>query len=219
MAEHQGATEGATEPAIVSVNWLKQNLDKVVILDASFYLPAMNKDADEEFAKAHIPNALRWDIDKIARPSVSGLPHMMPPAMQIVQEAEHRGINHNTHVVVYDQLGVFSSPRMWFTLKTIGHEKVSVLNGGLPAWVKAGFETHSGDATECEPKSYVLDAKPGRLATCNLKTMICSLEREDTLIMDARPAARFQGKAAEPRPGLKSGHMPHSKSLHSLLCV
>lgn len=199
--------------SIVSVEWLNDNLDKVVVLDASFYLPTSNKNADVEFDAAHIPNALRWDIDKIARPDAFGLPHMMPSTAQILAEAGARGINQNTHVVIYDQVGIFSSPRLWFTLKTVAHEKVSVLNGGLPAWIKAGYPTQSGAPVPAVTKSYQLDAKPGRLATCHLKTMISSLERDDTIIMDARPEARFKGEAPEPRAGLTSGHMPHSMSL------
>lgn len=197
---------------LVEAQWLHDNLDQVVVLDASFYLPTMAKNADAEFAKAHIPSAMRWDIDKIASASPTDLPHMMPSIMQIISEAQARGINDKTHIVVYDQIGLFSSPRLWFTFKTLGHERVSVLNGGLPAWVKAGFGTLAGEEVRPAAKTYTLDAKPGRMATCHLKTMINSLERDDTVILDARPEARYMGTAPEPRAGLTSGHMPHSQS-------
>ena len=128
--------------SLVSADWLKENLNDVVVLDASYYLATMGKDADEEFRNLHIPGAQRWNIDEIAD-KTSTLKHMMPEPKVVAQAAGARGIGRETPVVVYDQLGMFSAARVWLTLQTIGHPQVALLDGGLPAW---SGETASGDA-------------------------------------------------------------------------
>ena len=188
--------------SLVTAEWLAQHLDEVVVIDGSYYLATMGKNADEEFRRAHIPGALRWDIDAVADKS-SDLKHMMPSADVVARAAGEHGIGKDTPVVVYDQLGMFSAARVWLTLKTIGHEKLALLDGGLPCWQGP---TASGDAAPVEAVEY----KPfeSTALTVDRHTVLAALNAADTFILDARAAARFNAAAPEPVAGLVGGHMP-----------
>lgn len=188
--------------SLVSADWLAANLDQVVVLDGSYYLATMGKDADNEFRKGHIPGALRWDIDAIADHD-STLKHMMPAAAVVAQAAAERGIARDTPVVVYDQLGMFSAARVWLTLKTIGHDQVSLLDGGLPCW-RGVLAT--GEADPVTPAVY--ENFSSQTVTVNRQAVQTALVASDTFVLDARSAARFNSVAPEPVAGLKSGHMP-----------
>lgn len=187
---------------LVSAGWLQQHLDQVVVLDGSYYLPAMGKDAEAEFIKAHIPGALRWDIDRIADQS-SGLKHMMPPAQQVADAAGELGIDRDTAVVVYDQPGMFSAARVWLALKSIGHEKLALLDGGLPQW-RGPLE--QGSANAVSPLDY--GHHTPHVNTVGRAAVLSALDDDDACVVDARSADRFKGLAAEPVPGLRGGHMP-----------
>ncbi|MEM7257046.1 MAG: sulfurtransferase, partial [Pseudomonadota bacterium] len=188
--------------SLISAGWLEENLDQVVVLDASYYLAAMGKDADEEFTRAHIPGAQRWNIDEIADKS-SSLKHMMPPPQVVAQAAGARGIDRQTQVVVYDQLGMFSAARVWLALRTIGHPHVALLDGGLPAW-QAG--TASGAADAVTPVVY--EPFDSFALTVDRQVVLDALDATDAFILDARSAGRFNGVDPEPVAGLRSGHMP-----------
>ena len=188
--------------SLVSADWLAANLDQVVVLDGSYYLATMGKNADEEFRRGHIPGAQRWDIDVIADTS-SDLKHMMPSPGVVARAAGARGISKETQVVVYDQLGMFSAARVWLTLKTIGHENVALLDGGLPSW---RGELASGDAAAAQQTTY--DEHSAHPLTVDSKAVLGALNGADALVLDARSAARFNSLAPEPVAGLKSGHMP-----------
>ncbi len=187
---------------LVSAHWLTENLEDVVILDGSYYLPSMGKDADAEFAKGHIPNAQRWNIDHIADTS-SGLKHMMPSAQVIAEAAAARGISRDTTVVVYDQLGMFSAARVWLALKSVGHEKVALLDGGLPCW---HGELASGSSSTVA--SLVYGEYSAHINTVDRNTVFAALTDKAVSVVDARAADRFYGEAPEPQANLRSGHMP-----------
>ncbi|MBU6449883.1 MAG: sulfurtransferase, partial [Rhodospirillales bacterium] len=115
----------------------------IVLLDATYFLPSENQDAAANFSAAHIPGARFFDVDKVAD-ATSGLPHMLPSPEIFAASVAAMGVSDETHVVVYDQRGIFSAPRVWWMFRVFGHEKVQVLDGGLPGWVKAGGVTTSG---------------------------------------------------------------------------
>lgn len=188
--------------SLVSVGWLQENLEDVVVLDATYYLSTMGKNAHEEYEKAHIPGALRWNIDVIAD-TTSPLKHMMPEPHVIAQAAGERGIARNTRVVIYDQLGMFSAARVWLALKTIGHPNVALLDGGLPAW---RGEVASGAAGAVS--AVVYEPFDRRVLTVDRNVVMEALDAADVLILDARSAGRFNGSDPEPVAGLRSGHMP-----------
>jgi thiosulfate/3-mercaptopyruvate sulfurtransferase len=187
---------------IVSAEWLMQNLAKVRLLDASWYMPADKRDAKAEFEAAHIPGAVFFDIDALSDHSTS-LPHMLPPPDQFARDASALGIGDGDMVVVYDGAGIFSAPRVWWTLKAMGHDKVAVLDGGLPAWKAAGGALESGPA---RPVAAKFTTRPNNGLVRDFDAVKAALG--NIQVLDARSAPRFEGSEAEPRPGLKSGHMP-----------
>lgn len=188
--------------SLVSAEWLQQHIDAVVVLDGSYYLSTMGKDADAEFNEGHIPGAQRWDIDQIAD-KTSGLKHMMPPASVIAQAAGERGIDQSTMVVVYDQIGMFSAARVWLALKSIGHRQVALLDGGLPAW---RGELEEGVSQSVSPLVY--GAMKPQINTVQRMQVLAALDDNNKCVLDARAADRFHGRAPEPVAGLKGGHMP-----------
>ncbi len=188
--------------SLVSAQWLQDNLEQVVVVDASYYLATMGKDADDEFAKAHIPGAQRWNIDLIAEPHAS-LKHMMPTPQVVAEAAAARGISRDSKVVIYDQLGMFSAARVWLTLKTIGHPEVALLDGGLPAWTG---KVAAGEAGVVKAVSYG-EIEATKL-TVDRQIVLDALDATDAFILDARSSGRFNGIDPEPVAGLRSGHMP-----------
>ena len=192
---------------IVSAEWLKQNLDKVRVLDASWYMPADKRDPKAEFAAAHIPGAVFYDIDALSDLSTP-LPHMLPTPEQFSRDAAALGIGDHDMIVVYDTAGLFSSARVWFAFKAMGHDKIAVLDGGLPAWKAAGGSLVSGQP----------DPKPARFTARFNPALVRDFDGVkaalgNTQILDARSAPRFEGSEPEPRAGLKSGHMPGAANL------
>ena len=192
---------------IVSAEWLKQHLDAVRILDASWYMPADKRDPKAEFEAAHIPGAVFYDIDTLSDRDTS-LPHMLPVPEQFAQDAGALGINDGDMVVVYDGTGIFSAPRVWWVLKAMGHDKAAVLDGGMPAWKAAGGALESGPA---RPKPATFTSRPNTAILRDFNAVKTALGK--TQVLDARSAPRFEGREAEPRPGLKSGHMPGAANI------
>ncbi len=192
---------------LVSAKWLKKNLDNVIVVDGTYFLPNLNRDAQAEYEAGHIPGAVRWDIDAIADTD-SSLSHMMPSADVIAREAGARGIAADSAVVVYDQLGIFSAARVWLTFKAAGHKQVAVLDGGLPAWQG---ELQTGPQAQVTAVEY--GAVSATKTTVDREAVLVALEDFSAVVVDARSAERFAGIAPEPRPGLRGGHMPTSVSL------
>jgi thiosulfate/3-mercaptopyruvate sulfurtransferase len=192
---------------IVSAEWLKQNLDKTRIVDASWYMPADKRDAKAEFEAGHIPGAVFYDLDALSDRATS-LPHMLPSPEQFARDAGALGIGDQDMVVVYDGAGIFSAPRVWFALKAMGHDQVAVLDGGLPAWKAAGGKIEAGRA---RPAAARFTARPRPALVRDFAGVKAA--PGTTQILDARSAPRFEGSEPEPRPGLKSGHIPGAANL------
>ena len=191
----------------VSTDWLATHLAEVKIIDASWYMPADKRDAKAEFETAHIPGAVFYDIDLLSDRG-SSLPHMLPPPDQFAREAGALGIGDGDMVVVYDGTGIFSAPRVWWALKAMGHDQVAVLDGGMPAWKAAGGTLESGPA---KTKPATFSARPNRAILRDFSEVKAALGNSQ--VLDARSAPRFEGSEAEPRPGLKSGHMPGAANI------
>ena len=202
---------------LVSTEWLAENLDApgLVIIDASWFMPGTDRDPRAEHAAQHIPGAEFLDIDEVADHSTS-LPHMLPEAHDFATHARRLGVEPDSPVVVYDSQGLFSAPRVWWMFRVMGHDKVWVLDGGLPKWVTEGRPVETGwpQKPHGEFKSHF---RPGLVRS--LDEVLTALTDHHAQILDARPAARFTGEAPEPRPGLRGGHMPRSRNLPSSAVV
>ena len=192
--------------ALVSTEWLAERLGQVdvVVVDASYYLPNMNRDAKAEYRAGHIPGAVFFDIDAIADHS-SDLPHMLPGPGQFAKEAGALGISNDDTIVVYDALGLFSAPRVWWTFRIFGADKVFILDGGLAKW-KAEQRPLEAKAINRAPREFKAVMNTGAVALQS--DVQVALNSRSVQIVDARPADRFRGQAPEPRPGLRSGHIP-----------
>jgi thiosulfate/3-mercaptopyruvate sulfurtransferase len=183
------------------------------ILDASYHVPPSPRDAKAEYEQSHLPGAQFFDIDAIADAS-SSLPHMLPSPEVFEDHMNRLGIGPDDLVVVYDSLGMMSAPRAWWTFRYFGHERVLVLNGGLPKWIAENLPVQEG------PVAFTRSLKPGFKARVNASLLtpladvrLAASQPEQPgqpQIIDMRPAGRFQGKDSEPRPGLKRGHIPGS---------
>lgn len=200
-----------TDFPLVSPQWVAQQLGSpdLAILDASWHLPAAGRDPRAEFTQGHIPGAVFFDIDAISDPA-SGLPHMLPDTPSFAKAMGALGLSENMTIVVYDTLGLFSAPRAWWTLQTFGASNVYVLDGGLPAWRAAELPIESGEA---EPEPAIFNAQLNNGAVASIEDVAAALRNHTAQVADARSAERFSGAAPEPRPGLRSGHMPGAKNL------
>jgi thiosulfate/3-mercaptopyruvate sulfurtransferase len=190
----------------VSTDWLAARLrDRAVsIVDGSYFLPIQQRDAHAEYHRGHIPGAVFFDIDAISDDSTE-LPHMLPGPARFGETMGQFGISDSDHIVVYDSVGLYSAPRVWWTFRVFGARNVSILEGGLPKWVAEGRPTESGDAAPA-PKTFAAEMDVGAVAM--LADVRMALADESAQVVDARSPERFSGKAPEPRPGLRSGHMP-----------
>ena len=193
---------------LVSTEWLAERLrDRTVgVVDASYFLPTQKRDAHAEYRAGHIPGAVFFDIEAVSDHSTE-LPHMLPGTTQFGEVVGGRGIGDGDTVVVYDSTGLFSAPRVWWTFRIMGAKSVYILDGGLPKWKAEGRPTETGDAKR-PPKTFTAEMNVGAVAM--LDDVRLAQAGDDTQIVDARSAERFAGKAPEPRPGLRSGHIPRS---------
>jgi thiosulfate/3-mercaptopyruvate sulfurtransferase len=204
--------EGPQASPLVSAHWLNQHLDSenLVILDATWTLPAQNRNPKTEFKTAHIPGALTFDIDRIAN-TASPLPHMLPSISLFEAEAGKLGIDTKTWVIVYDSNLFMASARAWWMFRIFGHERVRVLDGGLAAWKALDLNLDGGEAHQPTAKIFRAHFRPELLA--NLEQILMSLGSPRQQLIDARPIGRFKGIEPEPRPGLRSGRIPGSRHL------
>ena len=197
---------------LISVDELDARLGNpdTVVLDASWYMPAEERDADADFAKARIQGAQRFDFDaKIKEPN-SPLPHMMPTPSAFETAVRAMGISAQSQIVIYDGAGIFAAPRAWWMFKAMGHKDVGVLNGGLPAWIAEG-KLVVNDVVAA-PAMGDFTARPDAARIADADHVLAALN-SGTAIVDARGAPRFEGVVPEPRPGLRSGHMPGARNL------
>lgn len=207
-------TELQVPAALVSVEWLQAHLShpRMLLFDASWHMPGTNRDGQLEWQQQRIPGSRYFDFDRsICRPD-SELPHMLPDAQLFTREVQKLGLNHDSCVVVYDSHGIFSAPRVWWMLRAMGFANCAVLDGGLPAWQEAEYPL---EMTRPEPERMAgnFTATPQVDACCDADTVLAALTNPDVAIIDARSAARFYGEQAEPRPGLRSGHMPGARNI------
>jgi thiosulfate/3-mercaptopyruvate sulfurtransferase len=191
---------------LVTTDWLAARLGKpgIAVVDGSFYLPALKRDARAEFLAAHIPGAVFFDIDAVADHSTD-LPHMLPGATMFSEEAGKLGIGEDDTIVVYDGIGLGGAPRVWWTFRIFGAKNVVILDGGLPKWKAEGRPVESGEAKPA-PKTFNAEFDTSKVA--NTDDVSLALMNKSAQLVDARPAERFRGEAPEPRPGIRSGHMP-----------
>lgn len=196
-----------------STEWLAGQLGKpgVSIVDGSYYLPTQKRDAKGEYLAGHIPGAIFFDINAIADDSTD-LPHMLPGPDQFGKAVGNLGITENDTIVVYDGTGFFSAPRVWWTFKIFGARNVFILDGGLPAWKQEGRPLDIG---EVKRPQRAFNAEMDTGAVAMLSDVQMALNDSSAQVVDARSAGRFAGTEPEPRPGLRSGHMPGARSVPS----
>ncbi|OVA15862.1 Rhodanese-like domain [Macleaya cordata] len=222
----------STNEPVVSVDWLHANLREpdVKVLDASWYMPDEQRNPIQEYQVAHIPGALFFDVDGISD-RTTNLPHMLPSEEAFAAAVSALGIENKDGVVVYDGKGIFSAARVWWMFRVFGHDRVWVLDGGLPLWRASGFDVESsasGDAilkasaaSEAIEKVYsgqtvtpiTFQTKFQPHLVWTLEQVKKNVENKTYQQIDARSKARFDGVAAEPRKGIRSGHVPGSKCI------
>jgi thiosulfate/3-mercaptopyruvate sulfurtransferase len=197
-----------TSRYLVSTEWLAERLNdpNLIPVDASYFLPIQKRDALAEYRVEHIPGAVFFDIEAISDHSTD-LPHMLPGPTQFGDAVGALGIGDGDTVVVYDTTGLFSAPRVWWTFRLFGAKSVYILDGGLPKWKAEGRPVVAAE-TKRAAKKFTAEMNVGAVAL--LDDVCMALADGSVQVVDARSAARFAGKAPEPRPGLRSGHMPRS---------
>jgi thiosulfate/3-mercaptopyruvate sulfurtransferase len=200
----------ANPDALVSTDGLARHLDADVrIVDGSWHMPELNRDPRAEFEERHIPGAVFFDIDAIADAG-SPLPHMLPDPETFARHTADLGLGDGAHIVVYDTTAVGSAARVWWTLRAFGHDRIAVLDGGLRKWLAEGRPVEAG-APAPEARATAPRFEP-RLVR-DLEAVRANIESGREQVLDARSAGRFTGTEPEPRPGLRSGHIPGSRNL------
>lgn len=198
---------------LVSVDWLNTHINdqELIILDASVNKAVgMTPLEYDEFSC--IPGAQYCDLAGAFHLKSSNVSNTMPTPEQFGLQARKLGINNNSTIVIYDNQGIYSAPRAWWMFKTMGFEQVFVLDGGLPEWLKQGFNTSSKYASKTSTGN--ISANYQAQLVCQKEQVLKAIDQPNCHIVDARSATRFTGTSKEPRPGLRSGHIPTSKNLH-----
>ena len=193
---------------LVSTGWLADQLhdDDLLILDASWHLPTAKRDAKAEFAETHIPGAQFFDIDAMSDKGTT-LPHMLPTPEKFSADVGKLGASNQKKIICYDSVGLFSAARCWWMFKVFGHDNVAVLDGGLKKWLIEKHMVESG-ATQPTPQKFTATFRPAMVKSAD------QVASEHAQIADARSPTRFRGEEAEPRPGVKPGHIPGARSVH-----
>ncbi len=201
----------ANQDALVSTEWLAAHLDApdVRIVDGSWYLPAMKRDAKAEFDAERIAGAVYFDIDEISD-TASPLPHMLPSPEKFASRAKQLGLGDGSRIVVYDGLGLFSAARVWWMFRVFGHADVAVLNCGLPKWKREGRPFESGPV---KPRERHFTPRINSLLVREIEQMKRNVAARREQVLDARSRGRFAGTEPAPRAGLRGGHIPGSKNL------
>ena len=196
---------------LVSTDWLAAHLKDpdLRILDASWYLPQMERDAKAEYEAGHIPGARFFDIDEISDHR-SDLPHMAPPVEKFMSRLRAMGVGDGHQVVVYDGMGLFSAARVWWLFRLMGQTNIAVLDGGLPKW-----KAEERPLEDLPPviRDRHMTVRVQNQMVRDVTQVSSAAKLGDHEIIDARAADRFRGEAPEPRPGMRAGHIPGSKSV------
>jgi thiosulfate/3-mercaptopyruvate sulfurtransferase len=197
---------------LVSTEWLARHLGEsgLVVVDGSWYLPAMHRSGRAEYESGHVPGAVFWDLDELSdRESL--LPHMLPAFPDLARGIGALGIGNADRVVVYDGSGMnLTAARVWWTLRVAGHEQVAVLDGGLKWWRAEGRPLEAGHA-RWDPKRFTVHLNPDLLR--NRGQTQAAMKDGSAVLVDARSRGRFAGTEPEPRPGLRGGHIPGARNL------
>ncbi|MDE0521825.1 MAG: 3-mercaptopyruvate sulfurtransferase [Boseongicola sp.] len=202
---------------LVSTSWLARHLDDpdIRILDASWYLPDMKRDARAEYDLGHVPGARFFDIDEISDHR-SGLPHMAPQPEMFISRMRAMGVGDGHQVVVYDGAGLFSAARVWWLFRLMGKSDVAVLDGGFPKWTAEGRQV--ADTQPVMRDRHITVSRQNQLVK-DVTQVAAASKLEDHEILDARSPGRFRGDEPEPREGLRSGHIPGSTCVHYLVLL
>jgi thiosulfate/3-mercaptopyruvate sulfurtransferase len=193
---------------LVTTAWLADHLDApdIVAVDGSYYLPTTRRDARQEYLDAHIPGAVFFDIEAVAD-HATDLPHMLPSGEAFSSAMRDLGIGDGQTIVVYDGAGLYAAARVWWTFRVFGVKEVFILDGGLPKWKAEGRAIEFGEVKRL-PRHFTARVDHGAVAA--LADVQKALATGQAQVVDARSPERFRGEAKEPRPGLRSGHMPGS---------
>ena len=198
--------------SLVSTQWLSEHFEDENLIILYTTLVAKKETIPAEFENLKIRNARFFDLKEKFSDQDSDLPNTFPSEFQFQEECRKLGINKNSKIVVYDLLGIYSSPRVWFLFKSMGHENVFALNGGLQEWINSGFPTVNNREEQFELGNFEAIFQPQSLI--DYQGIQKNLETNTALVVDARSELRFLGKAPEPREGLRSGNIPNSCNLH-----
>jgi thiosulfate/3-mercaptopyruvate sulfurtransferase len=193
----------------VTTAWLAENLGRVKVVDGSWHLPPTGRNGAKEYAEAHIPGAVFFDLDKLSD-AQSPFPHMLPHAEGFGAALGAMGLANGDTIVVYDQSGLFTAPRVAWMLTIYGAADVRILEGGLPRWIAEGRPV-TAEVPAIPPARF--EAALAGDTVADLASVAAHLRNGGVQVVDARPRARFLGEAPEPRPGVPSGHMPGAMSL------
>ena len=198
---------------LVSTEWLATHLNApdIVILDASWHLPGAKRDAKAEFVAGHIPGARFFDIDATADPNTK-LPHMLPSPAKFASDVKKLGVGDGKKIICYDAAGLFSAARCWWMFKVFGHDDVAVLDGGLPKWIAEGRTVEDGPPAPAQERHFTSRFRASMVRS--LADVAKGLEAGKIQVTDARSGTRFRGEEAEPRPGVRPGHMPGACNVH-----
>jgi thiosulfate/3-mercaptopyruvate sulfurtransferase len=201
----------STDDPLVTTDWLAGHLDDptVRIIDATFKLPGVLPLPKDDYLAAHIPGAVFFDVDAVSDHS-SPLPHMFPAAEQFGRDAGALGIGNGDTVVLYDSGGWVAAPRAWWMLLSYGHRDVRIVDGGLKKWRAEGRPMESGEV-KAKPATFKAGYDERRVRS--MQQMMANVESRAEQVIDARAGERFEGRGVEPRPGLRSGHIPGARSL------
>ena len=204
-------------PPLVSTEWLAARLGEpqVRVVDASWHMPDSGRDAEKEFADTHIPGAVFLDLD-VNSAHDTPLPHMLPTAGDFGRNMSALGLSDDDAIIVYDTSGVnLSAPRTWWMFRVMGHDRTAVLDGGLAKWVSEGRQVERGMAAP-GPGNFVARLDSSKVVSlAEVKGLAAGgAHAGDAQIVDARSPGRFDGTEPEPRPGLRSGHIPGSRNVH-----
>ncbi|MBN2631765.1 MAG: 3-mercaptopyruvate sulfurtransferase [Rhodobacteraceae bacterium] len=196
---------------LVSTDWLAAHIKDpdLRIIDASWYMPHMNRDGRAEYDAAHIPGARFFDIDEITDQR-SNLPHMVPPVEKFMSRMRAMCIGDGHQVVVYDGAGLFSAARVWWMFRLMGKPDIAVLDGGFPKWLAEGREVE--DMPPMVKDRHMTVSRQNHMIK-DVTQVAHAAKLGLAEIIDARPAGRFAGTEPEPRPGLRSGHVPGAKNV------
>ncbi|MBI4922625.1 MAG: 3-mercaptopyruvate sulfurtransferase [Devosia nanyangense] len=200
----------------VTTGWLAAHLDdpNLVVIDASWFLPTANRKPHEEYLAGHIPGAVYFDIDGIADKSID-LPHMLLPPDEFARQVGALGIGDGMTIVIYDEAGLFSAPRVWWEFSAMGAKDIRILEGGGPKWRAEDRPLEAGDAHR-PTATFVPHFHPELVRDFyQVKAALAAHGQ----VADARPAGRFIGRDPEPRPGVRQGHMPGAVSVPAVELV